>query len=127
MKKLLLTTSALTALAFALTLPAFSNQNKKEARGLQAVREHQEWVQKSLTEMETIRVGMTRADLLKVFVEEGGISSRTTETFAYRECPYFKVNVQFEPVGDVHGNDSGSHGDKIVNISKPYLDWIVAD
>ncbi len=77
--------------------------------------------------MQAVKVGMTRADLLKVFEEEGGISTRTQQTYVYRECPYFKVDVRFEPVGELHGKEFVSSGDKIVNISRPYLAWSVAD
>jgi len=38
-------------------------------------RRRTEWVANSLREMETIKVGMTRADLLKVFTTEGGLST----------------------------------------------------
>jgi hypothetical protein len=49
--------------------------------------------------MESTRVGMTRMNLLKVFKEEGGISTRLSRRYAYRDCPYIKVDVEFEPVG----------------------------
>jgi hypothetical protein len=37
-----------------------------------------------------IRPGMTRADLLTVFREEGGVSTRTQEQFVYRHWPSIK-------------------------------------
>ena len=40
--------------------------------------EHTEWVAKSLKEIETVKPGMTREDLLRVFRDEGGISTRTS-------------------------------------------------
>ena len=43
--------------------------------------------------------GMTRADLLKVFTTEGGLSTGLNRTYVYRECQYIKVDVDFEPVG----------------------------
>ncbi|HZT59922.1 MAG TPA: hypothetical protein VFA21_15025 [Pyrinomonadaceae bacterium] len=126
MKKLTLIALTVVALAFALTLSAFSKQGDKEAQRQEA-RNHTEWVARSLKEMQAVKVGMTRADLLKVFEEEGGISTRTQQTYVYRECPYFKVDVRFEPVGELHGKEFVSSGDKIVNISRPYLAWSVAD
>ena len=126
MKKFLLIASTVIALALSLTLSAFSKQDDKEARRQEA-RKHTEWVGKSLTEMQTVKAGMTRADLLKVFEEEGGLSTRTQQTYVYRECPYFKVDVRFEPVGDLHGKEFVSSGDKIVSISRPYLAWSVMD
>jgi len=43
--------------------------------------------------MLTIRSGMTRADLIKVFTTEGGLSTPFQQTFVGRDCSYFKVNV----------------------------------
>src|SRR6266850_4946318 len=64
----------------------------------QDTKTHSEWIAQSLREMETIKVGMTRADLLRVFREEGGLSTRTQRQYVYRECLYIKVAVEFEPV-----------------------------
>jgi hypothetical protein len=87
---------------------------------------HCKWIETSLTEMQTIKVGMTRADLLKVFMEEGGLSTRTMRTYVYRGCPYLKVNFEFKPVGEVKAfNESPS--DKIIKISQPFLQWGVED
>jgi hypothetical protein len=86
------------------------------------------WVMNSLKEMETIKVGMTRADLLRVFAEEGGLSTRRWRQYVYQKCPYFKVKVEFEPVGEPEGpNSMESSRDKIVRISQPFLEWSVLD
>src|ERR1700684_2297029 len=50
------------------------------------------WVTDVLEKMETIKAGMTREELLKVFSTEGDLSNRT---FVSRDCPYFKVDVEF--------------------------------
>lgn len=89
--------------------------------------EHAEWIAKSLTEMESIKVGMTRADLLKVFKEEGGISTRTWRRYAYRDCPYIKVDVHFEAVGEPAPRFAESPRDKITKISKPFLERSILD
>jgi hypothetical protein len=56
------------------------------------------WVLKVMNEIGTVRAGMTRKELLKVFKEEGGISTRTHRTYAYKGCPYIKVNAVFSSV-----------------------------
>jgi hypothetical protein len=114
---------ALTAAALAYVL----TPSASPARDDRLAAERVGWVEKSLKEMRSVKVGMTRGDLLKVFREEGGLSTRRQQTYAYRECPYFKVDVTFEPVGGARGGDFVSPGDKIVNISRPYLDWSVLD
>ncbi len=115
---------ALSAIVLSLTisiLPAQSDRNSEEQT---------KWMAKSLREMKTIKVGMIRADLLKVFVTEGGISTPLNRTYIYRECPYIKVDVEFEPLGsrDVEGRvTSETNEDVIKKISKPYLEWSVMD
>jgi hypothetical protein len=89
--------------------------------------EHTEWIAQSLKEMESVKVGMTRADLLRVFKEEGGISTRTQQRYVYRNCPYIKVDVEFEMVDNVENKIIKSTKDKIVKISKPFLEWSILD
>ncbi|PQV65361.1 hypothetical protein B1R32_101101 [Abditibacterium utsteinense] len=79
-----------------------------------------EWIVKSLQEMETIKVGMNRAQLAKVFTTEGGLSTRTWRRYVYRECPYIKVNVEFKP-------DSKGRSDVITKIPQPFLEWSIMD
>ena len=88
---------------------------------------HSEWIAQSLREMETVKVGMTRTDLLKVFGEEGGLSTRTQRQYIYRECPYIKVAVEFERVGNAEAPFPENGEDKIVKISRPFLEWSVID
>ena len=92
-----------------------------------ATDEHTEWITKSLKEIESVKVGMTRADLLRVFKEEGGISTRRRRRYVYHDCPYIKVDVEFEPVGDPENKVSESPRDKIIKISKPFLEWSILD
>jgi hypothetical protein len=95
--------------------------------------DHVAWVAQTLKQMQTIKPGMTRMDLLKVFTTEGGLSIGLRRTFVSRECPYFKVDVEFEAVGhpsrDVNGRVTLVEGsqDIIVNISRPYLQFSVTD
>ena len=88
---------------------------------------HTEWVAKSLKEIERVKVGMTRGDLLKVFREEGGISTRVWRRYVYRGCPYIKVDVEFEPVGEPENKLSQDPEDRIVKISRPFLEWAITD
>ena len=85
------------------------------------------WVLKSLGEMKKVKAGTTRAELLKVFEEEGGLSNRRQRTYVYRECRYFKVDVKFEPVGGAEDARAEAPGDRVVEVSKPYLDYAVVD
>ena len=99
----------------------------KKTQAAEAKSQHTEWIAKSLREMQTIKPGMTRADLLKVFQEEGGLSGRTWRRYAYRGCPLIKVEVTFEPVGKPEDKPPESSKDKITKISKPFLEWAILD
>jgi hypothetical protein len=84
--------------------------------------EHVQWVEHSLLVMQSVKPGMTRADVEKIFVREGGWSTRIQRTYVYRECPYFRVAVEFEPAPGAQEQE-----DKITSISKPVLDWPRSD
>jgi hypothetical protein len=96
-------------------------------------KDHTAWVAESLKQMQTIKPGMTRTDLLKVFTTEGGVSTGLERTFVSQDCPYFKVDVEFEAVGrpsrDVGGRVTLVEGgqDVIVKISRPYLQFSIMD
>lgn len=81
---------------------------------------HTQWVSNVLLWTATIKPGMTRSDLLRVFTREGGLSTRTHQTFVLKQCPTIKVDVEFS----ISGNEAE---DKITQISKPYLGYGVYD
>lgn len=85
--------------------------------------EHTAWIARTLQSIQTIKVGMTRADLIKVFTTEGGLSTASQRTYVYHQCPYIKVDVKFA----VSSPGKESPSDKIVEISSPYLAWSVMD
>ena len=80
---------------------------------------------KVLKECQTVRPAATRAELAKVFSTEGGLSTRTHRTYAYHDCPYIKVDVDFAPSGAKP--DAEDPTDVVARISKPYLEWSIAD
>src|SRR5436309_11367466 len=77
---------------------------------------HTQWVGNVLAWIATIKPGMTRSDLLRVFTTEGGLSTRTHRTYVLKQCPTIKVDVEFS----ISGNEAE---DKITQISRPYLDY----
>jgi hypothetical protein len=95
--------------------------------------EHQAWVTYVLNKMETVKPGMTREELLKVFTTEGGFSTALNRRFVGRDCPYFKVDVEFKAVGRPDRDGDGrvtlqeNSLDIIVKISRPYLQFSIGD
>jgi hypothetical protein len=90
-------------------------------------KERTKWIAKVLDQIATIRPGMTRRDLLKVFTTEGGLATRLDQTYAYSECPYIKVNVRFKAANNERDSLQEEPNDIIESISQPYLAWSVAD
>jgi len=95
--------------------------------------DHVAWVAESLKQIQTIKPGMTRGDLLKVFTIEGGLSTGLQRTYVSQACPYFKVDVQFKAVGradhDAEGRVTLDENDRdiIGKISRPYLQFSIMD
>jgi hypothetical protein len=81
----------------------------------------------ALTEIETIKPGQTRRDLLKLFSMDGGLTSRSVTRYLYLRCEAIKVDVTFEKVGDPTEKFPFNPDDKIITISKPYLEWPFLD
>jgi hypothetical protein len=87
------------------------------------------WVAESLKRMQTIKPGRTRTDLLKVFTTEGEPSTGLQRTYVSQDCPYFKVDVEFEAVGRPSRHANGrvtlveGTQDIIVKISRTYLEF----
>jgi hypothetical protein len=94
---------------------------------------HLAWVAEVLNRMETINPGTTRKTLLTVFTTEGGLSTGLRCTYASLDCPYFKVDVEFQAVGrpdrDADGRETlvESDEDIILTISRPYVQFSIVD
>ncbi len=120
-------TLAILLCALALIVSAQSLRDSRKSE------ENTKWISDSLREMKTIEVGKTRAELLKVFTTEGGLSTGLNRTYVYRQCSYIKVDVEFEAVGRPARDANGrvtldeDNRDKIKSISKPYLEWSIMD
>ncbi len=89
--------------------------------------EHTEWVSNVLAWASDVKPGMTRRDVLRVFTEEGGMSTRTRRTYVLKGCPYIKVDVEFVAGSNELDQLTEMPDDKIVRISKPYLEYGILD
>jgi len=95
--------------------------------------DHVAWVIEVLKRMLTITPGMTREALYRVFTTEGGLSTGLQRTFVSRDCPLFKVDVEFKAVGRPDRDENGrvtlleDGKDLILKISKPYLQFSIMD
>lgn len=95
--------------------------------------QHTAWVGEALQKLDTIKPGMTRKQLLTITDTEGGLSTTTRRTYVSRECPFFKVDVEFSVFGgpkhDGEGRLTNREDDRdvIVKVSRPYLQFSIMD
>lgn len=99
------------------------SQSQERLTASQVDPEHTRWIAGALKAIQTIKVGMTRADLMKLFTVEGGLSTTSQRTYVYQQCPYIKVDVKFA----ASSREEEHQSDRIVEISRPYLAWSIAD
>jgi len=86
-------------------------------------KDYSHWLQMSLIEIQTIRVGMTRGDLLKLFTPDSGFGAGGR--FRYQKSWMIAIDVTFATNnGDPEKTQSR---DVITSISKPYLDFPAYD
>jgi len=104
--------------------------------------DHCRWLAERLDEANSIKEGMTRTDLLKTFVPDGGLQRLLPETYVLRSCSLIKVRVTFAlpkgmsdkdatrlmPFGDTSQRDVAINSEiKIVSVSTPYLERAFMD
>jgi hypothetical protein len=80
-----------------------------------------------LLESRKIVPGTTRAELLKTFTTEGGLSNAKQRTYAHRRCPYIKIDVEFKLADSNQGALDERATDTVSKVSRLYLDWTVLD
>lgn len=85
------------------------------------------WLEARLKEIESVKVGATYADVIKVSHRDGGLSSAKSHRFVLILCPLLKIDVEFE---DKSGGKVGHPVPataKVVSVSKPYFEREFAD
>jgi hypothetical protein len=114
-------------------LPGGSMLAEQAASDGPMTQQHIAWVVESLKRMRTIKPGMTRKDLRRVFTIEGGGSTGLWRRYVYIGCPLFKVDVEFNAVGRPARDADGrvtlveSDRDIIKTVSKPYIEFTIVD
>lgn len=86
--------------------------------------DHIRWVEACLTDLEAIEVGMTRAEVESKLQMDGGLQAVSRVRFAHPNCPYFKLDVEFEVERDSSNKSRAVRGkdDTVKQISKPYVE-----
>jgi len=73
---------------------------------------------------ESITNGMTRAEVEKKLPMDGGLHGVSPVRFIDPGCPHFKINVEFDFQHDARDKNRAiaRQDDKVINVSKPYLE-----
>jgi hypothetical protein len=83
-------------------------------------------IEKVLRTVDALKPGMTRADVLRNFRTEGGLSTRAWNHYVYQDCPFIKIDVTFD-VPQSNESPDELPTDLIANISRPYLEFSILD
>ncbi|MBL7214470.1 MAG: hypothetical protein ISS71_02195 [Phycisphaerae bacterium] len=86
--------------------------------------EYEKWVIKCLKDYEFIKPGVTRAEIMRKFPMDGGLQTISPVRFVHPECSFFKVDVSFTFERDYtdQGRAIMGKNDKVVEVSKPYIE-----
>jgi len=93
----------------------------------QASQNPRQWLEERYTEATSIREGMSRAELMKVFEEDGGLQRIPAGRYVLRSCRMIKVEAEFEVEYGQAYKVKPDEELKIRVISKPYLEYMHTD
>jgi len=88
---------------------------------------HQQWLEERYKEATSIKPGMTRADLLKLFEEDGGLQTIPAGRYVLKSCRLIQIGVKFDTAYGVNYKPTSDENLKIVEVSKPYLERMAVD
>ena len=87
---------------------------------------HQRWLEERYKEAISIKPGMSRADLIKLFDEDGGGQMIAATRYVLKSCRLIQIEVKF----DAYGADFRAipaKDLKITDISRPFLQPMALD
>lgn len=116
-----LASAAILLVAIVVTV---SGQELSNERPAEIDHEHTRWINEVLRSIITIQPGMTRKNVARLLTEDGGLQFRGHGRYVYAKCPYIKVDIEFSAVD---GGEKFSPEDKIVKVSRPYLEYPTSD
>lgn len=81
-------------------------------------------VEQFLADFNSIKVGMTRGEVAKKLKLDGGLQSASPVRFVHPDSPFLKVDVEFDFKRNAADQNRAitSGADKVIHVSKPYLE-----
>ena len=89
--------------------------------------DHEQWLEERYVEATSIKPGMTRADLLKSFEEDGGLQSIPASRYVLRSCKLIQIEVKFNTEYGLSYQPTPDKDLKISSVSRPYLERMAVD
>lgn len=80
----------------------------------------------ALEAVSRIHPGMSRAEVERVFVVDGGLITRDKTRYRFRDCQSIKVEITFDRDKQASGV-IGSPTDTLKAVDRPYLEYPIAD
>jgi len=80
----------------------------------------------ALKAVQELAPGSSRALLEQKFEVDGGMQFPGNSRYLFRQCPYVKIDVEFQGDG-IKDRAALLPTDKIVRVSKPYLEYPSSD
>ena len=84
-------------------------------------------IREALNQIRERKPGDSRVQLERSFELDGGLQVSSNSRYVFKKCPYIKVDVEFSKQGMGNGASAFLPDDKIVNISRLYLEYPVGD
>ena len=82
-------------------------------------------LEKALLDQAHVKVGVTRREIEKYFLPDGGAQFPSSTRYVYPKCPLVHMDVEFQAKGDV--KHPFSPEDIVIKASKLYLDYPLKD
>ncbi len=88
-----------------------------------------QWVESCLKDFESIKTGMTRAQVEAKVTMDGGLQNVSPVRFAHPACGYFKIDVEFAFKRNAADQNRAiaDKADKVTKVSKPYIERPILD
>ena len=87
---------------------------------------HQQWLEERYKEAISIKPGMSRADLIMLFDEDGGVQMVAATRYVLKSCRLIQIEVKFNAYGaDFRAIPAKDL--KIIDISRPFLQPMALD
>ena len=104
-----------------LSLFATGSMNTRGQGELEEAR--RQWLYERYAEATSMKPGMSRADLLRVFKEDGGLQRIPATRYLLKSCNMIKIEVEFDTEYGQRYKKKPDAELKITKISRPYLEY----